>query len=64
MKQAVCPTCGEKRWIPIEFGECSKCHETTNLLNGRKARLKRDEGRCGFQRLSPFNSDKLYPLEQ
>lgn len=53
MKRETCPTCGEKRWIPPGFEECTRCHATTNLLNGKPANPEAGDG--AWMKLSPYS---------
>lgn len=61
--KAICPTCGETRWIPVEFGECVRCHETTNLLEGKPGTVEKRGADCGWMKPRPFDTERNDPFE-
>lgn len=61
-EKSTCPTCGEKRFVPVEFGECVRCRETSNLLSGKERSPSKSDGECGYMRVRPFDTEKSDPF--
>lgn len=62
MSRAACPTCGEKRYVNPEFGECHQCRETTNLLRGRVPSPGAGADTYGEMRDRPYDTEKTDPF--
>lgn len=59
-----CPTCGKRRVINAEFGECNDCHELRDKLRGAKPLLTSGtHGLVGRSIPARPVSDKLDPWE-
>lgn len=63
MSKSICPTCGEKRWIPEDFEECVECRRTTLRLIGKPADMRKGTGECGWVKQSVFRGEHRDPFE-